>query len=180
MNNLAPVKEGNLNYPIYLDYQSTTPIDPRVVDAMMPYLTDKFGNPHSRSHSFGWEAEDATDIARENIANLINANPKEIIFTSGATESNNMAIKGVARFYGEKKNHIITVATEHKCVLDACRHVEREGMEITYLGVKENGLIDLDELNAASFPHPRAARLRATVHAAIRSREAGAGMVGFR
>jgi cysteine desulfurase len=135
--------------PIYLDYQSTTPTDPRVVEAMLPYFTQKFGNPHSRSHAFGWEAEEAIEVAREQVAALIGASAKEIIFTSGATESNNMAIKGVARFHKEKKNHVITVVTEHKCVLDSCRHLEREGFEVTYLPVQKNGLVDLEVLRAA-------------------------------
>jgi len=135
--------------PIYLDYQSTTPTDPRVVEEMLPYFYSKFGNPHSRSHAYGWEAEEAIEIAREKVASLINANPKEIIFTSGATESNNMALKGVARFYKEKKNHIITVGTEHKCVLDSCRYLEREGFEVTYLSVDKEGYISLDELRNA-------------------------------
>jgi len=135
--------------PIYLDYQSTTPTDPRVVEAMMPYFTEVFGNPHSRSHAYGWQAEDAMESARESIANLIGANPKEIIFTSGATESNNIATKGIARFYKEKKNHIITLQTEHKCVLDSCRHLEREGFDVTYLEVEPNGLVDLAKLKAA-------------------------------
>jgi cysteine desulfurase len=135
-----------MKLPIYLDYQSTTPTDPRVVEAMIPYFTEKFGNPHSRSHAYGWESEEAVEIARKQIADLINADPKEIIFTSGATESNNMAIKGVAKFYGDKKRHIITVATEHKCVLDACRHLEQEGFKVTYLPVQTNGLIDLELL----------------------------------
>ena len=138
--------------PIYLDYQSTTPTDPRVVSEMLPFFTEKFGNPHSRSHSFGWESEDAVENAREQIAKLINANPKEIIFTSGATESNNLAIKGVAHFYKEKKNHIITVVTEHKCVLDACRHLEEEGFRVTYLSVMSNGIIDLEILKNAITP----------------------------
>lgn len=137
---------------IYLDYQSTTPVDPRVMEEMLPYFTEKFGNPHSRSHSFGWESEEAVEIAREKVAKLINADPKEIIFTSGATESNNLAIKGVAHFYAAKKKHIITVATEHKCVLDACRHLEAEGFKITYLPVDKNGLISLDELKSAITP----------------------------
>ena len=123
----------SVSFPIYLDYQSTTPTDPRVVEKMLPYFTQKFGNPHSRSHAFGWEAEEATEIAREQVAELIGANAKEIIFTSGATESNNMAIKGVAHFYKDKKNHIVTVVTEHKCVLDTCRHLEQEGFNVTYL-----------------------------------------------
>lgn len=139
--------------PIYLDYQATTPVDPRVVEEMMPYFTEKFGNPHSRSHSFGWESEEAVENARAQVAKLINADPKEIIFTSGATESNNLALKGVAHFYKDKKNHIITVVTEHKCVLDACRHLEAEGFKVTYLPVKENGIIDLKELEAAITPN---------------------------
>lgn len=139
----------NMKLPVYLDYQSTTPTDPRVLEKMLPYFTEKFGNPHSRSHAYGWEAESATDLAREQVASLIGASEKEIIFTSGATESNNIAIKGVARFYKDKKNHIITPVTEHKCVLDSCRHLEQEGFEITYLPVQANGLVNLDELRAA-------------------------------
>lgn len=142
-------KQDNFKLPIYMDYQATTPTDPRVVDAMLPYFTEKFGNPHSRGHYYGWESEAAVEKAREQVADLIGANPKEIIFTSGATESNNIAIKGVARFYGEKKNHIITAVTEHKCVLDSCRNLEREGFKVTYLPVGTNGLIDLDELKNA-------------------------------
>lgn len=138
-----------MKLPIYLDYQSTTPVDPRVLEAMLPYFTEKFGNPHSRSHAYGWEAEDAIETARSQVAALIGADPKEIVFTSGATESNNMAIKGVAKFYKDKKNHIITLATEHKCVLDAARHLEEEGFKVTYLSVKPNGLVDLDELKNA-------------------------------
>src|SRR5579885_2090096 len=114
--------EKTLQFPIYLDYQATTPVDPRVLQKMLPYFTEKFGNPHSRSHSFGWEAEAAEEDARAKVAALINASEKEVIFTSGATESNNLAIKGAARFYRDRKNHVITVATEHKCVLDSCRH----------------------------------------------------------
>ncbi|MHA1597407.1 MAG: IscS subfamily cysteine desulfurase [Alphaproteobacteria bacterium] len=139
----------NKNAPLYLDYQSTTPTDPRVVEKMLPYFTEKFGNPHSRTHHFGWEAEAAVEEARAQIASLIGASPKEIIFTSGATESNNLALKGVARFYKDKKNHIITCVTEHKCVLDSCRHLEQEGFEVTYLPVQKNGLIDLDRLKNA-------------------------------
>lgn len=135
--------------PVYLDYQATTPTDPRVVEVMLPYFTEKFGNPHSRNHAYGWDAEEAVEDARKQVADIIGANSKEIIFTSGATESNNLAIKGVAQFYKNKRNHIITVVTEHKCVLDTCRHLEQDGFEVTYLGVKENGLIDLDELKAA-------------------------------
>ena len=137
------------NNPLYLDYQATTPTDPRVVEAMAPYWTEKFGNPHSRNHHFGWEAEDAVEIARGHVADLIGASAKEIIFTSGATESNNIAIKGVAKFYGDKRNHIITCVTEHKCVLETCRYLQQDGFDVTYLHVKENGLIDLDELKAA-------------------------------
>lgn len=132
--------------PIYFDYQSTTPVDPRVVEAMIPYFTEKFGNPHSRTHSYGWEAEKAVENARLQIAQLINADSKEIIFTSGATESNNLAIKGAAYFNKDTKNHIVTVVTEHKCILDACRHLEQEGFKVTYLPVKPNGLIDLKAL----------------------------------
>lgn len=139
----------NMNAPLYLDYQATTPTDPRVVEAMMPFWTEKFGNPHSRNHHFGWEAEEAVEKARARIARLIGAKAKEIIFTSGATESNNLALKGVAHFYGDKRNHIITCVTEHKCVLDTCRHLEQEGFEVTYLAVGKGGLIDLEELKAA-------------------------------
>ncbi len=135
--------------PIYLDYQATTPMDPRVLEAMMPYFTVKFGNPASRSHSYGWEAEEAVEKARAQIAKLIGGDEKEVIFTSGATESNNLAIKGVAHFYKDRKNHIVTVVTEHKCVLDTCRHLEQEGFEITYLPVEQNGLVDLERLRAA-------------------------------
>lgn len=138
-----------LAHPIFLDYQSTTPCDPRVVEAMMPWFTEKFGNPHSRSHAYGWEAEEATEIARKHVADLIGASHKEIVFTSGATESNNISIKGVARFYEDKKKHIITLTTEHKCVLDSCRHLEQDGFDVTYLGVQKNGLVDLDALKAA-------------------------------
>ncbi len=134
---------------IYFDYQATTPVDPRVLDKMMPYFGEIYGNPHSRNHSFGWEAEEGVEIAREHVARIIGANPKEIIFTSGATESNNLAIKGVAEFYGDKKNHIITCVTEHKCVLESCRHLAGKGFDITYLPVQSNGLIDLDELKSS-------------------------------
>lgn len=141
--------DSNRKKPIYMDYQATTPMDPRVFEEMKPYFLEKFGNPHSRSHAYGWEAEAAVEKAREQVAKLINANPKEIVFTSGATESNNMAIKGIAGFYGDRKKHIITVTTEHKCVLDACRHEERKGFEVTYLPVQKNGLIDLGVLKKA-------------------------------
>ncbi|CCX31437.1 putative tRNA splicing protein [Pyronema domesticum] len=138
--------------PIYMDMQATTPTDPRVLDAMLPFYTGLYGNPHSRTHAYGWETEKAVDEAREHIANLIGADPKEIIFTSGATESNNMSIKGVARFYKSKKKHIITSQTEHKCVLDSCRHLQEEGFDVTYLPVMSNGLIDLEELKASIRP----------------------------
>ncbi len=135
--------------PIYMDYQATTPMDPRVLVKMLPFFGEMFGNPHSRSHAYGWEAEEAVEIARSEVASLIHANPKEIVFTSGATESNNLAIQGLAHFYRDQKNHIITVNTEHKCVLDTCRHLEREGFTITYLPVQKNGLIDLQALRDA-------------------------------
>jgi len=135
--------------PIYLDYQATTPMDPRVLEAMMPYFTHQFGNPHSRSHSYGWEAEEGVEKARGQVAKLIGADEKEVIFTSGATESNNLAIRGVAEFYKDRKNHIVTTVTEHKCVLDTCRHLEQSGFEVTYLPVQKNGLIDLEALRAA-------------------------------
>jgi len=135
--------------PIYLDYQATTPMDPRVLEAMMPYFTYKFGNPGSRSHSYGWEAEEGVEKARGQVAKLIGADEKEVIFTSGATESNNLAIKGVAEFYKDRRNHIVTTVTEHKCVLDTCRHLEQQGFDVTYLPVKKDGLVDLDELRAA-------------------------------
>lgn len=143
------VADSGSKFPIYLDNQATTKTDPRVVDAMLPYFTEKFGNPHSKSHSYAWEAEEACELARTQVANLIGASGKEIIFTSGATESNNMALKGIARFYGSKKRHIVTVVTEHKCVLDTCRHLEQEGFKVTYLPVKPNGIVDLDELKNA-------------------------------
>jgi len=145
-------QENAVKFPIFMDYQSTTPCDPRVVEKMLPYFTEKFGNPHSRSHAYGWEAEAATELAREQVARVINADPKEIIFTSGATEANNIALKSVGAFYKDKKNHIITVVTEHKCVLDSARHMEQEGYEVTYLPVQSNGLIDLAELKAAIRP----------------------------
>jgi cysteine desulfurase len=135
--------------PIYLDYQATTPLDPRVLEAMMPYFTHQFGNPHSRSHSYGWQAEEGVEKARGQVAKLIGADEKEVIFTSGATESNNLAIRGVAEFYKDRKNHIVTTVTEHKCVLDTCRHLEQQGFEVTYLPVQKNGLIDLEALRAA-------------------------------
>ena len=140
----------NIHLPIYMDYQATTPTDERVVEAMLPYFTEKFGNPHSRSHPFGWAAEEAVENARGRIAGLIGASHKEVIFTSGATESNNLAIKGVARFYKDRRNEIVTVLTEHKCVLDACRHLEQEdGFKVTYLPVQPNGIVDLARLREA-------------------------------
>lgn len=141
--------QEQVKLPVYMDYQSTTPLDPRVFQEMMPYFTEKFGNPHSRSHQFGWEAEEAIEDARKQVADLINADPREIIFTSGATESNNLAIKGVAHFYKKQKDHIITAVTEHKCVLDTCRHLEQEGFRVTYLPVDTQGFINLEELKAA-------------------------------
>ncbi|RPD66445.1 cysteine desulfurase NFS1 [Lentinus tigrinus ALCF2SS1-7] len=138
--------------PIYLDMQATTPVDPRVLDAMLPYLTDQYGNPHSRTHAYGWEAEKAVEDARKHVADLIGAEPKDVVFTSGATESNNMVIKGVARFHKDRKRHIITTQTEHKCVLDSCRKLQEEGFDVTYLPVQHNGVIDLAELEAAIRP----------------------------
>ncbi|HEY1997534.1 IscS subfamily cysteine desulfurase [Paraburkholderia sp.] len=146
MNNEIP------HLPIYMDYSATTPVDPRVVDKMIPYLREQFGNPASRSHSYGWDAERAVEEARENVAALVNADPREIIWTSGATESDNLAIKGAAHFYKSKGKHIITVKTEHKAVLDTCRELEREGFDVTYLDVKDDGLIDLDAFKAALRP----------------------------
>ncbi len=132
--------------PIYMDYQATTPVDPRVAEIVMKSMQEDFGNPHSRTHVFGWKSEELIEIARNQVADLINANPKEIFFTSGATESNNIAIKGVAQFYAPQKNHIITLATEHKCVINSCRQMEQEGFEVTFLSVKEDGLVDLNLL----------------------------------
>ncbi|NMF89314.1 IscS subfamily cysteine desulfurase [Aromatoleum petrolei] len=141
-----------LKFPIYLDYSATTPVDPRVAQAMIPWLTEHFGNPASRSHAYGWEAEKAVEDAREQVAALVNADPKEIVWTSGATESNNLAIKGAAQFYKGKGRHIITVKTEHKAVLDTFRELERQGFEATYLDVQENGLIDLAAFKDALRP----------------------------
>ena len=140
-----------MKLPIYFDYSATTPVDKRVAEKMMQYMTTEghFGNPASRSHKFGWQAEEAVDIARNQIADLINADPREIVFTSGATESDNLAIKGAANFYNKKGKHIITCKTEHKAVLDTCRELERQGYEVTYLDPEENGLIDLNKLNDA-------------------------------
>ncbi|MBL7724040.1 MAG: IscS subfamily cysteine desulfurase [Chitinophagaceae bacterium] len=142
-----------LQFPIYLDHNATTPCDPRVVEAMIPYFTSNFGNAASRNHPFGWQAEEAVDYAREQVAKLIGADPKEIIFTSGATEGDNLAIKGVFEMYASKGNHIISCNIEHKAVLDTCKHIEKEGGEVTYLKVKPNGLIDLAELEAAIKPN---------------------------
>jgi cysteine desulfurase len=138
--------------PIYMDYSATTPVDPRVVDKMIPYLREQFGNPASRSHAYGWEAERAVEEAREQVATLVKADPREIIWTSGATESDNLAIKGAAHFYKSRGKHIVTVKTEHKAVLDTCRELEREGFDVTYLDVKSDGLIDLDVFKAALRP----------------------------
>src|SRR5436309_3974675 len=139
-------------HPIYLDYSATTPVDPRVAEKMIPWLTEQFGNPASRSHGYGWEAEQAVENARVEVAKLVNADEKEIIWTSGATESDNLAIKGAAHFYKSKGKHIITVKTEHKAVLDTCRELEREGFEVTYLDVQDDGLIDLEKFKAALRP----------------------------
>ncbi len=138
--------------PVYLDYSATTPVDPRVAEKMIPYLTEKFGNPASRSHPFGWEAEKAVDEAREQVAALVNADPREIVWTSGATESNNLAIKGAAHFYSGKGKHLVTVMTEHKAVLDTMRHLEGEGFEVTYLKPLPSGLVDMEAFKAALRP----------------------------
>ena len=138
--------------PVYLDYSSTTPVDPRVVDKMVPWLYEQFGNPASRSHAYGWDAEAAVEQARADVAALVNADPREIVWTSGATESNNLAIKGAAAFYVERGKHVITVKTEHKAVLDPCRELERQGYDVTYLNVQEDGLLDLDVFTAALRP----------------------------
>lgn len=138
--------------PIYLDYSATTPVDPRVAEEMIPWLTERFGNPASRSHAYGWEAEEAVEKARAQVASLIKADPREIIWTSGATESDNLALKGAAHFYKDKGKHLITVRTEHKAILDTMRELERQGFEVTYLDVQENGLLDLDALKAAIRP----------------------------
>ncbi|MFY9477364.1 MAG: IscS subfamily cysteine desulfurase [Aquabacterium sp.] len=140
------------HFPIYMDYGATTPVDPRVVDAMIPWLREHFGNPASRTHAYGWEAEEAVEKARAQVAELIGADPREIVWTSGATESNNLAIKGAAQFYKTRGKHLITVKTEHKAVLDTMRELERQGFEVTYLDVKEDGLLDLDAFKAAIRP----------------------------
>lgn len=141
-----------LNLPIYLDNNATTPMDPRVLETMMPFFTNHFGNAASRNHPFGWAAEEAVDYAREQVAKLVGADPKEILFTSGATEADNLAIKGVFEMYASKGNHVITVTTEHKAVLDTCKHIEKQGGEVTYLEVNDDGLIDLAKLEAAIKP----------------------------
>jgi cysteine desulfurase len=138
-----------MKLPIYMDYHATTPVDPRVLEAMMPFFNEKFGNAASRNHPFGWEAEEAVEAARKQVADLVGANPKELIFTSGATESDNLAIKGVAEMYREKGNHIITCVTEHKAVIDTCKKLEKQGLRVTYLPVQKDGRISLDELRAS-------------------------------
>src|ERR1035437_8506113 len=154
----APLEQSLLDsikaphFPIYMDYSATTPIDPRVADAMIPYLREQFGNPASRSHMYGWTAEKAVERAREQVAALVHADPREIIWTSGATESNNLALKGAAHFYQTKGKHIITVKTEHKAVLDVVRELERQGFEVTYLDVQADGLVNLDAFKAAIRP----------------------------
>ncbi len=140
------------HFPIYMDYGATTPVDPRVVDAMIPWLREHFGNPASRSHAWGWEAEAAVEKARQDVADLIGADPREIVWTSGATESNNLAIKGAAHFYQGKGKHLVTVKTEHKAVLDTMRELERQGFEVSYLDVQEDGMLDLDAFKAALRP----------------------------
>jgi len=140
------------HFPIYMDYGATTPVDPRVVDAMIPWLREHFGNPASRSHAWGWEAEEAVEKARQDVADLVGADPREIVWTSGATESNNLAIKGAAHFYKTRGKHLVTVKTEHKAVLDTMRELERQGFEVTYLDVEEDGLLDLEKFKAALRP----------------------------
>src|SRR5690242_2511510 len=140
------------HFPIYMDYSATTPIDPRVADAMIPFLREQFGNPASRSHAYGWSAEAAVEKARADVAALVGADPREIIWTSGATESNNLALKGAAQFYKSKGKHLITVKTEHKAVLDTMRELERQGFDVTYMDVQEDGLLDLEKLKAAMRP----------------------------
>ncbi len=146
------LKKGREHKSIYLDFQSTTPLDPAVLDTMLPYMTDKFGNPHSKSHIYGWETEKAVECAREKVAKILKADAKEIIFTSGATESNNLAIKGVAEFYKDKKTHLITTQIEHKCVLDTMRHLQTKGFTVTYLPVQKNGIVDIEVLKKAIKP----------------------------
>lgn len=138
--------------PLYLDMQATSPVDPRVLDAMLPFYLSRYGNPHSRTHLYGWESDHAVEKARAQVATLINASPKEIVFTSGATESNNISVKGVMHFYKDKKKHVITTQTEHKCVLDSCRHLQQEGFDVTYLPVESDGLINLERLRSTIRP----------------------------
>src|SRR5438093_11604989 len=145
----AAKTNGGVKLPIYMDNHATTPVDPRVLEEMMPYFTDRFGNAASRNHSFGWAGEEAVETARERIAKLIGATTKEIVFTSGATESDNLAIKGVAEMYREKGNHVITAVTEHKAIIDTCKRLEKNGYRVTYLPVQKDGRISLDELKAA-------------------------------
>jgi cysteine desulfurase len=146
------VGQANEGRPVYLDLQATTPLDPRALDAMIPHMTHQYGNPHSRTHTYGWEAEAVVEEAREQVAGLVGANAREIIFTSGATEANNMAVKGIAQFYKSRKNHVITTQTEHKCVLDSCRRLEQQGFDVTYLPVGTDGLVCLDTFRAAIRP----------------------------
>src|SRR6478609_10205428 len=154
----APLEKSLLDtikaphFPIYMDYSATTPVDPRVADKMIPYLREQFGNPASRSHMYGWAAEKAVEDAREQVAALVNADPREIIWTSGATESDNLAIKGAAQFYKTRGKHLITMKTEHKAVLDTMRELEREGFEVTYLDPQPDGLLDLEKFKAAIRP----------------------------
>lgn len=129
--------------------QSASPVDPRVLDAMLPYYLARYGNPHSRTHLYGWESDQAVETARSQVADLIGASPKEIVFTSGATESNNISVKGVMKFYKEKKKHVVTTQTEHKCVLDSCRHLQQEGFDVTYLPVGNDGIVDLEKLKGS-------------------------------
>ncbi|CAK7339823.1 unnamed protein product [Dovyalis caffra] len=138
--------------PLYLDMQATSPVDPRILDAMLPYYIARYGNPHSRTHLYGWESDQAVETARSQVADLIGASPKEIVFTSGATESNNISVKGVMKFYKEKKRHVVTTQTEHKCVLDSCRHLQQEGFEVTYLPVGNDGIVDLEKLKGSIRP----------------------------
>jgi len=146
---MAPYMNMTPHFPIYMDYGSTTPVDQRVVDAMIPWLREHFGNPASRSHAWGWEAEAAVEKARGEVADLVGADPREIVWTSGATESINLALKGAAQFYKTRGKHLVTVKTEHKAVLDTMRELERQGFEVTYLDVQEDGLLDMDRLKAA-------------------------------
>jgi cysteine desulfurase len=150
---LSDVAGSNMR-PLYMDAQATTPLDYRALDAMLPYMTGDYGNAHSRTHKYGWQAESAVERARAQVATLVSADPKEIVFTSGATESNNIALKGVARFYRQRKRHVVTTVTEHKCVLDSCRWLQQEGFDVTYLSVQKNGLIDLGELRAVLDERP--------------------------